>query len=133
MAFRSSLNFDPYRGPGENRTAGGLAFDLTNRGKDTGPQMGSFSKATDIVDGLRDQEDRFDKKAVADYFEQDKDIDMGKKIFNMNAEEQRRANERTKKGGFLQAGLGFGKLALSVAAPGAGPAMAALSGVTSFM
>ena len=133
MAFRSSLNFDPYRGPGENRTAGGLAFDLTNRGKDTGPQMGSFSKATDIVDGLRDQEDRFDKKAVADYFEQDKDIDMGKKIFNMQAEEQRRANERTKKGGFLQAGLGLAKLGLSFAAPGAGPAMAALSGVTSFM
>ena len=132
MAFRSSLNFDPYRGPGENRTAGGLAFDLTNR-KDTGPQMGSFSKATDIVDGLRDQEDRFDKKAVADYFEQDKDIDMGKKIFNMQAEEQRRANERTKKGGFLQAGLGLAKLGLSFAAPGAGPAMAALSGVTSFM
>ena len=132
MAFRSSLNFDPYRGPGENRTAGGLAFDLTNR-KDTGPQMGSFSKATDIVDGLRDQEDRFDKKAVADYFEQDKDIDMGKKIFNMKAEEQRRANERTKKGGFLQAGLGLAKLGLSFAAPGAGPAMAALSGVTSFM
>ena len=132
MAFRSSLNFDQYRGPGENRTAGGLAFDLTNR-KDTGPQMGSFSKATDIVDGLRDQEDRFDKKAVADYFEQDKDIDMGKKIFNMQAEEQRRANERTKKGGFLQAGLGLAKLGLSFAAPGAGPAMAALSGVTSFM
>ena len=95
--------------------------------------MGSFSKATDIVDGLRDQEDRFDKKAVADYFEQDKDIDMGKKIFNMKAEEQRRANERTKKGGFIQAGLGLAKLGLSFAAPGAGPAMAALSGVTSFM
>ena len=131
MAFQSSLNFDPYRGPEENRTAGGLAFDLTNR-KNTGPQA-DFSKATDIVDGLRDQEDRFDKKAVADYFEQDKDIDMGKKIFNMKAEEQRRANERTKKGGFLQAGLGLAKLGLSFAAPGAGPAMAALSGVTSFM
>ena len=131
MAFRSSLNFDPYRGPEENRTAGGLAFDLTRQ--NTGPQMGSFSKATDIVDGLRDQEDRFDKKAVADYFEQDKDIDMGKKIFNMKAEEQRRANERTKTGGFIQAGLGLAKLGLSFAAPGAGPAMAALSGVTSFM
>ena len=95
--------------------------------------MGSFSKATDIVDGLRDQEDRFDKKAVADYFEQDKDIDMGKKIFNMNAEEQRRKNERTKTGGVIQAGLGFGKLALSVAAPGAGPIMAALSGASSFV
>ena len=131
MAFRSSLNFDQYRGPGENRTAGGLAFDLTNR-KDTGPQA-DFSKATDIVDGLRDQEDRFDKKAVADYFEQDKDIDMEKTKIGLYADEQRRANERTKKGGFLQAGLGLAKLGLSFAAPGAGPAMAALSGVTSFM
>jgi len=132
VAFRSNLSFDPYRGPKENHTAGALAFDLTNR-DDTGPQMGSFSKATDIVDGLKDQEDRFDKKAVADYFEQDKDIDMGKKIFNMQAEEQRRKNERTKTGGYIQAGLGLAKLGLSVAAPGAGPAMAALSGVTSFM
>ena len=131
MAFQSSLNFDPYRGPEENRTAGGLAFDLTNR-KNTGPQA-DFSKATDIVDGLRDQEDRFDKKAVADYFEQDKDIDMEKTKIGLYADEQRRANERTKKGGFLQAGLGLAKLGLSFAAPGAGPAMAALSGVTSFM
>ena len=131
MAFRSSLNFDPYRGPEENRTAGGLASDLTNR-QDTGPQMGSFYKATDIVDGLRDQEDRFDKKAVADYLEKKKDIDLGKTIINMQVEEQKRKNERTKKGGFLQAGLGLAKLGLSFV-PGGQIAGAALSGVTSFM
>ena len=133
MAFRSSLNLSQYRGPQENTEAGGLAFDLTNRRGDTGPQMGSFSKAGDILQGMRDKENNFDMQAAANHFEQDRDIELGKEIFEMKADEQRAANARTKKGGFLNAGLGLAKLGLSFAAPGAGPAMAALSGVTSFM
>ena len=131
MAFRSSLDLGDYSGPKRNIPVGGVSLGAGDRASDGGQSLSSFGNFSDFNDRISGEIERRQKNLAFNKFEQDED-------FRYDNETMARAEKfaadqaaKQKRNSIFGLAAKLAPVAIDLVAPGAGTALAAISGASS--
>ena len=132
MAFKSSLDLGDYSGPKRNIPVGGVSLGAGDGTQGTpGQSLSSFGNFSDFNDRISGEIERRQKNLAFNKFEQDEDFRYDNKT--MARAEKFAADQaaKQKRNSIFGLAAKLAPVAIDLVAPGAGTALAAISGASS--